>query len=250
MVVFLVAFAHSALAKSNRESLEELSQQVNELSKRVLDLDQKIKEFTQKIGHHEELNRQFKADHQVALEDLRTDLKTIHGEMDLLIKQSEMQQENIQKALQDFDMRLTSFETKSTSNLNGEPQSTTDAQAQYDHAHQLLTKQKKPLEAIDAFDDFIEKNPKHYLKPNAIYWKGQAYFNQKEYTKAIQTFDLVVKQHPESTKVCDSLLKQGMGFQALKKLSQAKLFFEEVLAQCKETKTIKQARKQLNELAN
>ena len=215
---------------------------MNHLAKRVFAMDDKIKNI-------ETSN----ADQQVALDELRNELGSISGEMELLKRQLEQQSEETKKIIQDMDVRLAELEKKTSSSPSSKvdkkkilrPESPLE---HYDEALLLMNQKKKYVEAIESFRDFLKVHGKHELAGNAQYWIGEGYYAQGKFIRSIKEFDRVVKKYPKSKKVCDALLKQGLGFQSLKKKTQAKLFFEEVKIRCPKTTASKTAVSKLKTL--
>jgi tol-pal system protein YbgF len=66
--------------------------------------------------------------------------------------------------------------------------------------------------ARGAFDEYLSKNPKGDLVPNALYWKGETYYSQKNYAQAILTFKEVTSRFPKHAKSASALLKIGMAY--------------------------------------
>lgn len=66
--------------------------------------------------------------------------------------------------------------------------------------------------ARGAFDEFVKKYPKNGLVPNALYWKGETYYSQKNYPQAILTFKEVTGRFPRHAKAAAALLKIGMSY--------------------------------------
>jgi tol-pal system protein YbgF len=66
--------------------------------------------------------------------------------------------------------------------------------------------------ARGAFDEYLSKNPKGDLVPNALYWKGETYYSQKNFAQAILTFKEVTSRFPKHAKSASALLKIGMAY--------------------------------------
>ncbi|GAB7023470.1 tol-pal system protein YbgF [Salidesulfovibrio brasiliensis] len=63
------------------------------------------------------------------------------------------------------------------------------------------------------FDSFINKYPANELAANALYWKGETYYSEKDYPQAILTFKEVALKFPKHHKVPDAMLKTGMAYE-------------------------------------
>ena len=66
--------------------------------------------------------------------------------------------------------------------------------------------------ARGAFDEFLKKYPKSKLVPNALYWKGETFYSQKNYPQAILAFKEVTGRFPKNAKAAAALLKIGMSY--------------------------------------
>jgi len=85
---------------------------------------------------------------------------------------------------------------------------------------------KKGRETLAAF---VAQNPGHKLVPNALYWKGESYYAEKDYENAILSFQDVVDKYPAGDKAPDAVYKQGLSFLALQDKKNAKILFSLVV---------------------
>lgn len=81
----------------------------------------------------------------------------------------------------------------------------TDAAAYQAAFNLLATKQWDA--AAKAFRDYLRDHPDGQFAPNAHYWLGEIYFQQKNLTQAELELNYVVTQYPASSKVSDAQLK-------------------------------------------
>lgn len=75
--------------------------------------------------------------------------------------------------------------------------------------------------AVRAFDRFLVEHGSHPYADNALYWKGEALYAQRQYDQSARTFELLLKSFPGSSKIPDALLKLGMSQERLGKPQQA-----------------------------
>jgi tol-pal system protein YbgF len=94
-------------------------------------------------------------------------------------------------------------------------------QQQYDRAHTLIVKEQNFVEAERVLRDFIDRNPKHDLTPNAHYWLGRTYFVREDFQQAAFTFAEGVQKFPRSEKAPANLLNLGMSLARLGKEREA-----------------------------
>ena len=79
---------------------------------------------------------------------------------------------------------------------------------QYAYAFGLL-KKRDFANAARSLKAFIEKNPKHELAGNAMYWLGETHYDQQQYAEAARVFLDGYRRYPKSNKAPDNLLKLG-----------------------------------------
>jgi tol-pal system protein YbgF len=79
---------------------------------------------------------------------------------------------------------------------------------QYTYAFGLLKKRDFP-NAARSLKAFVDKNPKHELAGNAMYWLGETRYDQKKYAEAARLFLDGYRRYPKSNKAPDNLLKLG-----------------------------------------
>lgn len=77
--------------------------------------------------------------------------------------------------------------------------------------------------AAESLGLFLKSNPQSPRRPDALFFLGLAYYNQKTFDKALQTFDQILKDHPSSSqflpaklKRAQCLMKQGLKPAAVK----------------------------------
>lgn len=86
--------------------------------------------------------------------------------------------------------------------------------AEYDAAMALL-KAGEAVGAELAFGAFAQHHPRHAYADNALYWKGEAAYDQKHYSDALAAFTQVVERYGGGNKAPDALLKIGLCYRNL-----------------------------------
>ena len=76
---------------------------------------------------------------------------------------------------------------------------------------------RKYGEAQAMWAEFVKLNPKDPLVPNALFWQGEAYYQQQDYARAVLAYQEVISKYPKSSKYRPSLLKQGIAFHKMGK---------------------------------
>jgi tol-pal system protein YbgF len=103
-----------------------------------------------------------------------------------------------------------------------------EAKRAYDAALALVTSKQCP-KALDAFAAFLVKWPDHPYADNAMFWRGECYFQAGDYTHASEQLEGVVARFPAGNKAPDALLKLGMAQQKLGNAAKAKECFDRLL---------------------
>lgn len=65
-------------------------------------------------------------------------------------------------------------------------------------------------EAELAFDGIVRNSPSHEYADNALYWKGEASYDQAHFSDALASFTEVVERYGGGNKAPDALLKIGL----------------------------------------
>ncbi len=105
-----------------------------------------------------------------------------------------------------------------------------------------------PKKGRETLSDFAVKYPDHKLIPNALYWKGEAFYAEKDYENAILTFQDVVDKYPRGEKAPDAMYKQGLSFLALRDNKNARVLLDLVQKKYPKSKAAEMAKKKLKEI--
>lgn len=84
----------------------------------------------------------------------------------------------------------------------------------------------RPGSALGQFQEFLRAYPDHALAPNAGYWLGECYYNQKQYDSAIIAFKDVVALHSGHDKAAAAMLKAGYSYALLGDGANARFYLE------------------------
>ena len=146
------------------------------------------------------------------IEALTAELREMRGDLDQL--QHDIEQARAQQRDQyvDLDARLKAAETALTSAqasvVPGSPGGPGGPEAEYQAAFNLL-KDGRYDEAAVAFREFLARNSRHELAPNAMYWLGEAHYVRRDYPAALAAFEGLLQDYPGNRKTPDALLKVG-----------------------------------------
>ena len=105
-----------------------------------------------------------------------------------------------------------------------------------------------PKKGRETLSDFAVKYPDHKLIPNALYWKGEAFYAEKDFENAILTFQDVVDRYPRGEKAPDAMYKQGLSFLALKDNKNARILLDLVQKKYPKSKAAEMAKVKLKEI--
>ena len=105
-----------------------------------------------------------------------------------------------------------------------------------------------PKKGRETLTDFAAKYPDHKLIPNTLYWKGEAFYAEKDFESAILTFQDVVDKYPRGEKAPDAMYKQGLSFLSLKDRKNARILLDLVQKKYPKSKAAEMAKKKLREI--
>ncbi|HEX9191387.1 MAG TPA: tol-pal system protein YbgF [Candidatus Deferrimicrobiaceae bacterium] len=105
-----------------------------------------------------------------------------------------------------------------------------------------------PRKGRETLTAFIAKYPNHKLLANALYWKGEAFYAEKDYENAILAFQDVVDRYPSGEKAPDAMYKQGLAFLSLNDKKNARVLLELVSSKYPRSKAAELAKKKLSEI--
>jgi tol-pal system protein YbgF len=105
-----------------------------------------------------------------------------------------------------------------------------------------------PKKGRETLTDFAVKYPDHKLIPNVLYWKGEAFYAEKDFENAILTFQDVVDRYPRGDKAPDAMFKQGLAFLALKDSKNARIVLDLVQKKYPKSKAAEMAKKKVREI--
>jgi len=118
----------------------------------------------------------------------------------------------------------------------------------YDQGMALVRSEQHPEEGRKVLTEFLDVDPQSALVPNALYWIGESYFQEKNYAQAIMTFKDVTRRFPKHHKAAASLLKIGMSYVMMGEKDNATLYLRALLREFPKSEPAPAARKKLAEL--
>ena len=117
----------------------------------------------------------------------------------------------------------------------------------YEHAVNLILKEKDYSGAVKAFQEFLAAYPESAYKANAHYWLGQLYFTQNQLAEAGEHFKAVASIE-DSNKRADAMLKLGVIAERSKKPDEARKLYQAVISAYPDSTSSRQAERNLKGL--
>ena len=119
--------------------------------------------------------------------------------------------------------------------------------AEYEAA-MAIYKSGHPDRAEAAFAVFAQEHPEHDYADNALYWKGEAAYDQSHFADALAAFTEVVERYGGGNKAPDALLKIGLCYRQLGDIPNARDVLSELVAAYPSERASDIARVKLSEL--
>ncbi|MGI2261211.1 tol-pal system protein YbgF [Shewanella sp. GXUN23E] len=163
----------------------------------------------------------------------------------MLERQRQLYDEIAQLSAQKTSVAVTPVATAPMSTGTGAATATLGETASYQHALDLVQKERKYDDAILAFQDFIKQYPQSSLIANAYYWLGQLQYNKSDYAAAKQAFTSVAVRYKDSNKRADSLLKLGLIAEKNGDKTSARNLYQQVQKEYADTSSARIAAQQL-----
>lgn len=198
------------------------------------------------------------------LEALRSDVRSMHNDVDQLSKALESGHKQQRDMYTDLDQRLKNLELRgggAVSTPSIAPSAAAAAasaaassadsgedKVAYQTAFNLL-KDGQYDRAIVAFQKFMATYPDSSLTDNAQYWLGEAYYVNKAYPEAEAAFQRVVDKYPQSRKLGDALLKIGFCRYETKQFQSAREVLGQVVTRFPDTPAARLAQQRLDKMS-
>lgn len=199
-------------------------------------------------------------------ESMRTDLRAMHNDIDVLTNSLEASRKQQRDLFADLDRRLKSVETHGGAGAGAAASGSGDAgsaalgaavgssaggsddKEAYQAAFTLL-KDGQYDRAITAFQKFLVSFPDSALADNGVYWLGEAYYVNKSFPEAESAFERVLSKYPQSRKRPDAMLKIGYCQYELKEWDLSKKTLSQLVTQFPDTPSGHLAQQRLDRMA-
>ncbi len=118
--------------------------------------------------------------------------------------------------------------TPATTTAQPSAQAKDTATALYDNGMKAFS-DRRYKDAVKIFTDFTQAYPSNKLSSNAHFWRGESFYQLKDYAAAALAYQQVIEKFPGSVKYQSAMLKQGMSFQNVGKKDAARYRLEELI---------------------
>jgi tol-pal system protein YbgF len=88
------------------------------------------------------------------------------------------------------------------------------AGAQYREALRHLSDHRLD-DALAGLARFVSEHPDHPYADNALYWRGEIEYAQRDYPRALRSFGDLLRRYPRGNKVPDALLRIGLCYRQM-----------------------------------
>jgi tol-pal system protein YbgF len=192
------------------------------------------------------------------IEALRSDVRAMHNDIDVLNHSLESARKQQHDLYADLDQRLKALESRATAPPTaslvsgpaaGPAPGDVNDKVSYQAAFDLL-KDGQYDRAIAAFQSFLVTYATSPLADNAQYWLGEAHYVNKSFPEALAAFRQVVEGYPTSRKVPDALLKIGYCDYELKQFSTARSVLSQLMAKFPDTPDAGLAQQRLDKMTS
>jgi tol-pal system protein YbgF len=183
------------------------------------------------------------------LESLQEEVRALRGKIEVQSREIDILKKSQRDLAADVDRRLReSAATPPAPTAPAPPVATSGPEQQdYDAAFALM-KQGHYERASKGFRQFLVKYPQSALAGHAQYWIGEANYIGRNYKAALEDFTKVVNNYPSSPKVPDALLKVGFTYHELGDRSRARETLNQVVTRYPNTDTAKKAEERLGKM--
>lgn len=190
---------------------------------------------------------------QGQIDELQTELSELRGTIEEQAHSISQILQRQRELYQEIDNRLASAAVPTSTptlpvNSNINYSSNFTENEAYDHAVNLVLKEKRYEQAINEFSAFNNKFPNSSYSANAHYWLGQLLFNKGDLDTAATEFSIVINNFEKSTKRSDAMLKLGMVAQKQNDIVKARNIYNRLIQEYSDSSAAQLAKSRLASL--
>jgi TolA-binding protein len=197
---FLAAAALTGLALTvgcnTGEQLRKVEREVGDLKLEVFKLRQQM----------EEANKRAEADHTATTESRNMD-RRFQADLQETLRQLQESTRILNTKLSDPARAGALPRMRAAAEVAGQPATSEDEKAfavavlDYNRGNYAI--------AADSLELFLKSSPSSPKRPDALFFLGLSYYNQKAFDKAQSAFDRILKEHSSSAQFLPAKLKRG-----------------------------------------
>lgn len=173
-------------------------------------------------------------DLQSQLDDLKNQLRDLRGQNEELAHGLQDAEKREKDFYVDLDTRVRRFESADTtaaSAANGavDPSDPAPEDRAFEAAYAWV-KAGNNANALQAFQDFVNKYPEAVHMPNALYWLAGSQSALKDSKSALATYEKLLSAYPSAPKAADAMLNMASCQQSLKQNAAAQKTLKQLIA--------------------
>jgi len=230
-----------ATTKSEGEALrKDVTSLQTRLSTKEQALDEQIDQLKKVLEDATKLLKRNSADLGLEVEQLRTDVRTANG----LVTTVNGQINDLRAAFDAFkkqqDAKIDALEQRLAQLESNKPSPSSSPEDLW-RLGSTAFEAGKYADAIDIFKRLTTSYPTHERADDALYFRGQAYTNQKDWERAIGIYQQLVDKYPDGSFTDDGLYFAALAAQQLKQCTESRTYLTIVKTKYPKSNVAKQA---------
>lgn len=253
-VLLLLALCVAAPAHAGLFSDDDARKQIRQLEERVLKLESTVLKLEGDVLKLEgDADRQNKSlmDLQGQIEVMNREIRNLRGQNEELVRGLQDAEKREKDFYVDLDTRVRHLESKEEAAAAADLSAADTPVDPFDPALENrvfevaygLFRDGKFVDAVAAFQEFIDKHPGSVHVPNANYWMGSAQFALNNYKDALVTYQELIKAFPGISRVADVLFSIAECQRELKQDAAAQKTLKQLVAKYPDSEAAAKAKK-------
>jgi tol-pal system protein YbgF len=231
-----------ATTKSEGESMrKDITQLQGQMSSKQQELDSEIAQLKSVLDDATKVLKRNSADLGADVDGLRSDIRTANGLVTAVNNSVNEMKTAFDKYRKDNDARMDALEARVAQIESGKP----SANSSPDDLWRLGTQAfdaGRYNDAVDIYKRLYQTFPTHSRADDAMYFRGQAYTNEKDWDKAIGAYQQLVEKYPDSDLADDGLYFAAQAAQELKNCTEARTYLGLITTKYPKSNVLKQAK--------
>lgn len=203
-------------------------------------LDAQVEQLKQVLEDATKLLKRNSADLGLEVEQLRADVRTANGLVTAVNGQLNDLKVAIEAHRKQQDARFDALEQRLAQVESGKPAPNASAEDLWRLGASAF-EAARYNDAIEIFKRLTQSFPTHDRADDALYFRGQAYTNLKDWEKAIGTYQVLVDKYPNGSFTDDGLYFAALAAQQLKQCTEARTYLGIIRSKYPKSNVAKQA---------